>query len=69
MRRFFLHRTREAVQVNKGIVAEGVEFQDGSVAIRWLTTPQSTAIWRSLREAEQVHGYDGTTRFVFYDAA
>lgn len=51
-----------------GMVAEGVEFSDGTVAIRWCTHPaRSTVIWDEIEEAQQVHGHDGRTRFEFLD--
>lgn len=36
---------------------EGVEFSDGSVAIRWLTEFRSTSVWASWADAEHVHGH------------
>lgn len=51
-----------------GIVAEGVEFGDGTVAIRWCTSPaRSTVLWDEIDDAIKVHGHDGKTRFVWLD--
>jgi hypothetical protein len=48
-----------------GIVAEGVEFSDGTVAIRWLTQTASVVIYSSFSDAVTIHSHDGATRFVF----
>jgi hypothetical protein len=45
-----------------GVVAEGIEFSDGSVAIRWLSRWASTVTWASVHDAMHVHGHDGLTR-------
>jgi len=47
-----------------GVVATGVEFDDGTVVIRWQGERPSTVIWASLRDAVAIHGHDGKTRFV-----
>jgi len=47
-----------------GVVATGVEFDDGFVVIRWQGERPSTVIWASLRDAEAIHGHEGKTRFV-----
>lgn len=44
-----------------GIVAEGVVFQDGTCAMRWLTATPSTAIYASIEDLEKIHGHDGAT--------
>lgn len=36
---------------------EGVEFSDGSVAIRWLTAKRSTAVWGSMDDMLAIHGH------------
>jgi hypothetical protein len=36
---------------------EGVEFTDGSVAIRWLTAKRSTAVWSSMDDMLAIHGH------------
>ena len=45
-----------------GIVAEGVEFRDGTVALRWVVGPSpSTSLWASIADLEAVHGHNGDT--------
>lgn len=58
MRTFELHRDQK-------IVAQGVEFDDRSVAIRWLTDTTSTAVYANIEDAQKIHGHGGATRFVF----
>lgn len=47
-----------------GTVADGVEFPDGTVVIRWRGGHRSTVVWDSMASAYAVHGHDGRTRFV-----
>jgi hypothetical protein len=47
-----------------GIVAEGVEFDDGKVVIQWVVPnkPSSLVIWDDMADALEIHGHDGATR-------
>jgi hypothetical protein len=66
MHKFSLYRHRDVSQVSgTGVVAEGVLFTDGSVAIRWLGYGASTAVWADLDTAMKVHGHDGATEVVW----
>lgn len=51
-----------------GRVAEGVEFADGTVAMRWLSETASTAIYGSLGDVEAIHGHAGHTEVVLDEA-
>ena len=44
-----------------GIVAEGVVFSDGKVAMRWLTNTASTVLFDSLEDVQKIHGHEGAT--------
>lgn len=44
-----------------GVVAEGAEFSDGSVALRWPGEHPSTAVWPDMRDMEAIHGHQGDT--------
>lgn len=67
-RRFELHRDRDLTGISgTGVVAEGVEFTDGTVVIRWLGDTPSTVVWPDLQAAKRVHGHDGATRVVIQD--
>lgn len=47
-----------------GIVAQGVIFTDGTVAMRWLTDVASTGIYGSIDHVRVIHGHQGKTRIV-----
>lgn len=70
MRRFVLRRSVDVSGVSGlGDVAEGCQFADGTVAIRWSTGEhRSTVIWSSVEAAEAVHGHNGATRVHWLDA-
>jgi len=63
MRLFLLVRDEDVSGVSgTGIVAEGVEFSDGTVAMRWLRRPFSVAFYGSIRDVVAVHGHGGRTQ-------
>jgi len=65
MRAFALHRVEDVTGFSgTGIVADGIEFPDGTTVIRWRGDHQSTVIWEDIRTAQAVHGHDGKTRFI-----
>lgn len=45
-----------------GVVADGVIFPDGTVAMRWRGKLQSTAIYKDLATVVSIHGHSGATR-------
>jgi hypothetical protein len=66
VRTFVLHRKRDVSGISGiGRVAEGVQFSDGTVVLRWLTDKASTVVWDSLEDAMAVHGHDGNTKVVW----
>jgi hypothetical protein len=68
MRRFQLQRHEDASGVSgTGVVAQGVEFDDGSCAMRWLTETASTALYASAEDVVTIHGHEGRTRLVWLD--
>lgn len=67
-RLFELHRDEDETGVSgTGVVAEGVVFADGSVALRWKTETASTTIFDDVDQMLKVHGHDGKTRLVYLD--
>lgn len=50
-----------------GHVADGVQFPDGTVVIRWLGDYSSTVVWDDLAKAMHVHGHRGSTRVEWLD--
>lgn len=69
MRRFNLvRRVDESGVSGTGLVAEGVEFSDGTVAMRWKSREhQSTSIWSSLDDLIAIHGHGGLTTIGWID--
>lgn len=75
MRTFQLVRDVDISGVSgTGPVAEGVEFSDGVVALRWLVPPDqaghgypTSVVFhdRGLESVERIHGHNGNTRIVF----
>lgn len=69
MRRFHLVRDQDVTGVSgTGIVAQGVRFETGWVALTWLTEITSMAFYPSIGNVEHIHGHNGTTRIVWLDA-
>lgn len=67
-RRFHLQRTVDVSGVSgTGRVADGVQWADGTVSIRWTGPMPSTVFWHSLANALHVHGHGGATRIVWDD--
>lgn len=68
MRRFVLNRVEDFSGVSgTGVVAEGVEFSDGTCALRWKTKYSSTCIYKSILELDHIHSHEGRTKVVFID--
>lgn len=69
MRTFELHRDEDETGISgTGIVAEGIQFSDGRVALRWQThgnDHHSTVIWDDVASVEAIHGHGGKTRIVW----
>lgn len=68
IRTFHLLRSEDASGVSgTGVVAEGVEFSSGWVAMTWFTKYRSINIYENIKEVEAVHGHEGRTKVVFDD--
>ena len=66
MNTFELHRDADETGISgTGIVAQGVEFDDGTCVIRWLTATRSTATYGSMDDLRAIHGHDGKTRILY----
>ena len=39
------------------IQLEGVQFSDGTVAIRWMTELRSVSVWENFETFDRVHGH------------
>jgi hypothetical protein len=67
---FELHRDVDETGVSgTGVVAEGVKFSDGVVALRWISQWPTSVVFhdRGIAAVEAVHGHGGRTRIVWLD--
>jgi hypothetical protein len=62
-RRFELVRHRDISGVSgTGVVAEGIEWSDGTVALRWGGNYPTTTVWQDgISALLAVHGHNGAT--------
>lgn len=76
MRRFTIVRDRDDTGISgTGVVAEGIEFTDGTVAVRWRgpiehpwgTTHATTVIHPDIENVIVLHGHGGATRVEWDD--
>lgn len=69
---FYLQRNEDATGVSgTGRVAEGVEFSDGTVALKWTSEWPTSVVFheRGIESVEVIHGHGGRTTIVFMDGA
>lgn len=69
-RRFQLVRDVDPSGVSgTGVVAEGVEFSSGRVALEWLSEWPTSVVFhdRGAQSVEAIHGHGGMTRIVYLD--
>lgn len=68
VRRFKLVRCVDPAGVSGvGHVADGVEWPDGTVALRWRTSIAATGVYASVADVHAIHGHDGGTKVVWVD--
>jgi hypothetical protein len=68
-RRFHLLRLEDVHGVSgTGVVAEGVQFTNGTVVMTWLSHLTSVAMYHSIDVLERIHGHDERTVVVWDDA-
>ena len=68
MRRFELIRTEDVSGMSGiGVVAEGVVFTDGAVALRWRGSVKSLVVYNSIADCEHIHGHGGRTTVRWLD--
>lgn len=67
-RRFHLQRAIDITGASgTGRVADGIQWPDGTVSIRWRGERPSVVFWGSIDDAEQVHGRGGASRIIWDD--
>lgn len=63
---FWLDRLEDESGVSgDGLVAQGFVFNDGTVALRWVVPPGSTAVYQSIKDVERIHGHGGRTLVIW----
>lgn len=68
MRRFQLFRRQDISGVSgTGIVAEGIEFSSGMVALNWLGWLSSMGYFFSMSDLLRIHGHGGATEIIWID--
>ena len=70
LRRFELQRDTDITGVSGvGVVAEGVVFSDGTVALRWRGEWPTSVVFhdRGIEAVDHIHGHGGATRVVYVD--
>lgn len=68
LRRFVLERTEDVSGMSgTGLVAEGIEFSNGQVAMTWLSSHTSITFHHNIKEVETIHGHCGRTTVVWID--
>ena len=67
MRTFHFERAEDVNGVSgTGIVAEGIEFTDGTIVIHWLSHTPSTNVYANAKSVESIHGHGGRTKIVWH---
>ncbi|WP_432938192.1 hypothetical protein ACQPXM_26750 [Kribbella sp. CA-253562] len=67
-RRFRLMRYEDVSGVSgTGPVAEGVQFTDGAVALRWYGDYPTTTVWDGIDSVIAIHGHGGATEVEWLD--
>lgn len=62
MKRFYLNRIKDISGISgTGRVAEGFVFDNGKVAMCWLTATSSIAVYDTVEHVEKIHGHAGAT--------
>ena len=62
MKTFLLVRNEDVSGVSgTGVIAEGVEFENGKCVLGWLPLYRSVSMYDSVDEMEAVHGHNGRT--------
>lgn len=68
LRRFHFDRKCDVSGVSGcGVVASGVMWDDGKVAIHWEGTHSSINIYNSIEDMIYIHGHNGSTTIVWDD--
>ena len=74
MKEFYLQRIEDESGVSgTGKVAQGIIFDNGKVALSWISDntsvdASSVAVYDSIKDVKTIHGHNGKTKVVVKDA-
>lgn len=67
-KRFYLNRLEDVHNISgTGRVAEGIQFGDGTVVLRWRSDVASTAVYNDLKAVVFLHGHNGRSFIEWVD--
>lgn len=67
---FVVDRRRDHTGISGiGVIAEGVQFTDGTVVIRWITETATTGIFDSIEDLRKIHGHKGDSVIRWFEDA
>lgn len=65
MKTFFLYRHKDVSGTSgPGVVAEGAIFDNGMVAMTWLSKFKTVTMFPDIKTVEKIHSHDGATEIV-----
>lgn len=65
MKIFYLNRTEDESGISgTGRVAQGFVFDNGKVAVTWLSEHPSVTVYDSIGEVHAIHGHGGKTEVI-----
>ena len=68
MKRFVLNRKKDISGVSgTGIVAEGVQYSNGKIAMQWLSGTPTLETTDSIEAIIRIHGHGGNTEIKWID--
>lgn len=68
MKRFVLRRHEDVSGTSgTGVVAEGVQFSNGSISLHWISQYESVEQVANIAVVEEIHGHGGKTEIVWID--
>ena len=68
MKRFVLRRHEDVSGTSgTGVVAEGVQFSNGSISLHWISQYESVEQVANIAVVEEIHGHGGKTEIIWID--
>ena len=62
---FYLQRTQDESGISgTGRIAQGVIFDNGKVALTWLSDTPCTGVYDSIGDVRSIHGHEGKTEVI-----